>query len=177
MFYKILLSLLCFFAFSSASVDIKNLDTFQAQFTQSIKSSGGKIIQYKGDVFIKKSGKILWKYKTPIEKNVYIVNDYAIIDEPELEQAIFTQLQSEINIIKLIQNSKKLDDNRYLAVLDNVEYVIEVSSTTKKIDNIKYNDKLENSVVIKFENSQENNKIDDSIFKFTAPDYYDIIRK
>ena len=87
------------------------------------------------------------------------------------------RLQSEINIIKLIQNSKQLEANRYLAVLDNIEYVIEVSSTTKKIDNIKYNDKLENSVVIKFENSQENNKIDDSIFKFTAPDYYDIIRK
>lgn len=177
MFYKILLSFLCFFAFSSASVDIKKLETFQAQFTQSIKSTTGKIIQYKGDVFIKNTGKILWKYKTPIEKNVYVLNNFAIIDEPELEQAIYTELQSEINIIKLIQNAIKLNDNSYLATIDSVEYIIQTSAQTKKIDNISYKDKLDNTVVIKFANSIENNKIDDSVFKFTAPDYYDIIRK
>jgi len=177
MFYKILLSLICFFAFSIASVDIKQLDTFQGQFNQIITSSTGKNIEYKGDVFIKKSGKILWKYKTPIEKNVFVLNDYAIIDEPELEQAIYTQLQSEINIIKLIQNAKELGQNKYIASLDGVDYIIEVSSQTKKIKNIVYTDKLENSVVINFTNTLENKEIDDSIFKFTAPDYYDIIRK
>ena len=34
---------------------------------------------------------------------MYINNDYAIVDEPELEQAIYTKLDSEINIIKTIK--------------------------------------------------------------------------
>ncbi len=177
MFYKILLSLLCFLGLSNSAVDIKKLETFKAQFTQIIESSSGKTIEYKGDVFIKNTGKILWKYKTPIEKNVYILNNFAIIDEPELEQAIYTQLQNEINIIKLLQSAKEIEKNKYLTNIDNTDYIIEVSNETSKISKISYKDKLENSVEINFENSIENNEINDSVFKFSAPDYYDIIRK
>jgi len=177
MFYKLLISLVLMITFSNAQTNIKDLDTFQGNFTQSIKSTSGKTIEYKGKVFIKNTGKILWKYKTPIEKNVYILNDFAIIDEPELEQAIYTQLQSEINIIKLLQTAKKLNENTYVATIDEVDYLIETSKTSKKIESIKYKDKLENNVTITFSNSLENETIDESIFKFQAPDYYDIIRK
>jgi len=177
MFYKLLISWVLMITLSNAAANIKDLDTFQGDFNQSIKSTSGKTIEYKGKVFIKNTGKILWKYKTPIEKNVYILNDFAIIDEPELEQAIYTQLQSEINIIKLLQSAKKLNENTYVATIDKVDYLIELSNNTNKIESIKYKDKLENNVTITFTNSQENKTIDDSIFKFQAPDYYDIIRK
>ena len=40
-------------------------------------------------------------------KNVYINNDYAVVDEQNLNKAIYTKLESEINIIKLLNNSKK----------------------------------------------------------------------
>ena len=103
MFYKSLIFLALFSISCIASSDIRNLDSFKASFTQVITSSSKNIIEYKGEVFIKKSGKILWKYETPVVKNVYINNDFAIVDEPELEQAIFTQLDSEINIIKLLK--------------------------------------------------------------------------
>lgn len=49
----------------------------------------------------------MWKYKTPVVKNVYIENNMAIVDEPELEQAIFTTLENEINILKLLKEAKK----------------------------------------------------------------------
>ncbi|WP_121626447.1 LolA-like outer membrane lipoprotein chaperone [Poseidonibacter antarcticus] len=177
MFYKMIFTIIVFFITTNASADIKNLKSFEADFTQSITSINNKVIEYKGKVFIKNTGKILWKYKTPIEKNVYITNDFAIIDEPELEQAIYTQLQSEINIIKLLQTSKKINENNFIANIDAVDYLIETSKSTDKIEQIKYKDKLDNKVEIKFNNQIINKVIEDDIFKFTAPSYYDIIRK
>ena len=131
-----------------ASSDIRNLETFKASFTQIITSSTQNVIEYEGEVFIKKSGKIFWKYESPVVKNVYINNDSAVVIEPELEQAIFTQLESEINIIKLLNNSKKVSENLYTTNIDDVDYSIK--TVNDKINQITYKDKLENSVDIKF---------------------------
>ena len=72
MFYRLIFTLFIFSSFSFSSSDI---------------------ITYQGEVFIKNSGQILWKYKTPVVKNVYIDNNMAIVDEPELEQAILQLLK------------------------------------------------------------------------------------
>ena len=175
MFYRFLLCLIFCSIYSFAASDIKNLDSFKANFTQNITSSSKNVIEYVGEVYIKKSGKILWKYKTPIVKNVYINNNVAIVDEPELEQAIFTQLESEINIIKLLNNSKKVDNSTYKTNIEDVDYTIKV--TGDRIDEIIYKDKLENNVQIKFSNVSQNGEISDEIFKFTVPTSYDVIRK
>ena len=177
MFYKMTFTIIVFFIAINASANIKNLENFKANFTQKITSINNKIIEYKGEVFIENTGKILWKYKNPIEKNVYILNDFAIIDEPELEQAIYTQLQSEINIIKLLQTSKKLNENTYITNIDGIDYLIETSKNNDDIEIISYKDKLDNKVEIKFDNQKTNENISADIFKFTAPSYYDIIRK
>ena len=177
MFYKLIFTSTLFCISCLASSDIKNLDSFKASFSQIITSSSKNIIEYKGEVFIKKSGKILWKYETPVVKNVYINNDSAIVDEPELEQAIYTQLDSEINIIKPLNNSKKVDNNSYSTTIDEVDYLIMTSKTDDKIQEIKYKDKLENSVEIKFSNVTQNGEISDSIFKFEVPEHYDVIKK
>jgi len=177
MFYKLIIAstLLCISCL--ASNDIKNLDSFKATFSQIITSSSDNVIEYKGEVFIKKSGKILWKYKTPVEKNVYINDNFAVVDEPELEQAIYTELDSEINIIKLLNSSKKVNDNSYKTNIDDIDYVIKTSKVDEKIELINYKDKLENKVEIKFSNVVQNGDISDEIFKFTIPEHYDIIRK
>ena len=117
------------------------------------------------------------EYETPVVKNVYINNDFAIVDEPELEQAIFTQLDSEINIIKLLNSSKKVNDNSYLTNIEDIDYLIKTSKDDDKINFIKYKDKLENDVEIKFSNVVQNGEIADGIFKFTVPSNYDVIRK
>jgi outer membrane lipoprotein carrier protein len=177
MFYKLIIASTLFCISCVASSDIKNLDSFKANFSQIITSSSENVIEYKGEVFIKKSGKILWKYKTPVEKNVYINDSFAVVDEPELEQAIFTQLESEIDIIKLLNGSKKINDNSYKTNIDDTDYVIKTSKIDDKIELINYKDKLENKVEIKFSNVIQNGEISDDIFKFTIPEHYDIIRK
>ena len=175
MFYKLGVSLLMVSTFSFAADDVKKLESFKANFSQTIKSSSKTAIEYKGQVFIKNSGKILWKYKTPIQKNVYINNNIAIVDEPELEQAVFTQLESEINIIKLLNNSEKIDDNSYKSSIEGIDYIIKVID--EKIESISFKDKLDNDVEILFTNVVQNQTIYDDIFKFSPPANYDIIRK
>ena len=177
MFYRLVIAFVLFCVSSMASTDIRDLDSFKASFVQVITSNSQNKIEYKGDVFIKKSGKILWKYKTPVVKNVYINNDYAVVDEPELEQAIYTKLDSEINIIKLLNNSKKVNENSYTTKIEDVDYLIKTSKTDDKISYIKYKDKLENDVEIKFSNVVQNGEIQDEIFKFNVPANYDVIRK
>ena len=177
MFYKLIISSMLLLSVCFASNDIKNLDTFKASFTQKIVSTSDNIIEYKGDVFIKKSGKILWQYKTPVVKNVYINDSFAVVDEPELEQAIFTELDSEINIIKLLNSSKKVNENSYITNIEDVDYLIKTSPSDNKINYIKYKDKLENDVEIKFSNVVQNGEISEQIFKFTVPEHYDVIRK
>ena len=177
MFYRLVIAFVLFCVSSMASTDIRDLDSFKASFVQVITSNSQNKIEYKGDVFIKKSGKILWKYKTPVVKNVYINNDYAVVDEPELEQAIYTKLESEINIIKLLNNSKKVNENSYTTNIDDVDYLIKTSKDDNKISYIKYKDKLENDVEIKFSNVVQNGEISDEIFKFVVPEHYDVIRK
>lgn len=177
MFYKSVV--LGFFLTSlvnaSSSFSFENLETFKANFVQTIKSAQDKNIEYKGEVFIKNSGNILWKYKTPIEKNVYVNNSYVIIDEPQLEQAIITSLQDDINLIEILKKAKKIDENKYLANIENTDYEVYVKESN--IEKITYKDKLENFIVINFLDVINNSSIDDKIFKFNAPDYYDIIRK
>ena len=177
MFYRLVIVFALFCLSCMASNDIRDLDSFKASFVQVIISNSQNKIEYTGDVFIKKSGKILWKYKTPVVKNVYINNDYAVVDEPELEQAIYTKLDSEINIIKLLNNSKKVNENSYTTKIEDVDYLIKTSKTDDKISYIKYKDKLENDVEIKFSNVVQNGEIQDEIFKFNVPANYDVIRK
>ena len=154
MFYKLIFTLFIFSSFSFSSSDI---------------------ITYQGEVFIKNSGQILWKYKTPVVKNVYIDNNMAIVDEPELEQAIFTTLENEINILKLLKEAKKIDNNNYVSTIDGTKYQISMSSN--RIKKITYKDTLDNSVEIIFSNSVQDEPIDDNIFVFVAPSNYDLIRK
>jgi outer membrane lipoprotein carrier protein len=154
---------------------MKNLDSFFGNFKQTITSDSKSVIEYSGKVFIKKSGKILWQYETPIKKNVYIDDNVAIVDEPELEQAIFTKLDNEINIIQLLNEAKKVDNENYVSTVNGIKYSIK--AINDKISKITYKDELDNLVAINFLNIVQNGEISDEIFKFIIPSNYDVIRK
>ena len=179
MVYKILLlsllSISSIFSNETASKNLENLKSFNADFIQKVTNESDKTIEYKGEVFIKNSGKVLWKYNTPIIKNVYVINNIVIVDEPELEQAIYTTLQSGIDMIKLLKEAKEIKKNIYQAKLYENLYTIEVKED--KINSISYKDELANKIIISFENAKQNIQIDDNIFNFLAPDFYDIIKK
>ena len=175
MFYRLLFIVMLFLSSQLSANDLKNIKTFDADFKQTIINSSNKTIVYKGHIYIKEPGKILWQYKDPIIKNVYVFNKVAVIDEPELEQAIYSKLQNEVNILELMETAKKIANNKYRATLYNVTYTISIQQG--KIKSIVYVDELENKVMISFENIKQNEIIEDKVFEFIPPKYYDIIRK
>ena len=175
MFDKLIFMLMFMFYSTLFASNIEDMKTFEAKFTQTIINSSNKKIEYTGKIFIKEPSKIVWKYESPIIKNVYISKNFAIIDEPELEQAIFTSLKKEINIVKLLKNAKEIKTNVYLTTMYDTDYTITLEN--KRIKSIKYKDELENSINILFTNILQNHEIDESNFKFKPPAGYDIIRK
>lgn len=158
---KVLISLFLIISTIFAS----NIQTYQANFTQIITNPSKKAIEYNGELYIKQPSKMLWQYKTPILKNVYMNKLKIIIDEPELEQAIFTKLTDEINLIDFLNNPDLVDDKYTLTFEQN------------KLIKIQYDDEMENNIVVSFTNIIVNQKIADQLFQFIAPLDYDIIKK
>lgn len=176
MFYKAILVTLFLTNFLQAKIDeLKNLKSLESDFIQTINSTSGTKIEYKGKLYIKDSGKVLYSYKEPIEKNVYINKNEVIIDEPELEQAIITTLDNQIDILKLINDAKKVKESLYSTKIEGIEY--NISLLDGNIDKIYYVDEIENSVEIKLLNTILNEEISDSKFMFILPRGYDLIRK
>ncbi|PHR74234.1 MAG: cell envelope biogenesis protein LolA [Arcobacter sp.] len=175
MFYKVLIINVFVIISSLQALEFKNLKSIQADFKQTIINNADQRIIYSGKLFIKEPSRILWKYEEPIIKNVFLINTMVIIDEPELEQAIFTTLNSEVNLLALLKSAKKISNEKYEAEINEVIYTFLIKDN--KIDKIVYKDELDNKVSIELFNSVYNEEIKESIFKFVAPSYYDIIRK
>lgn len=175
MVYRLIIFTLILLSSATASFNAENIKTFKANFIQTVTNESGKSIEYKGEVYIKNSGKVLWKYFEPIIKNVYLVDDMVVVDEPELEQAIYSRLEKSIDILKLIKDAIKVDENLYESDLYERKYLIGVKD--QKISTLSYKDELENKVLIKFENIVQNSSLEDEIFHFIAPAQYDIIEK
>lgn len=175
MFYKLIFSTMFFLSISASANVFQSIKSFQASFKQTITNSSKTTIEYKGYIYIKDDSKILWQYKTPIVKNVYILENVAIIDEPELEQAIYTTLDKEINLFKILEEAQQINSNEYEATLNEINYTIILKDNS--ISSIQYKDELENQVLITFNEVIQNPVIDSELFKFLPPVYYDIIRK
>jgi outer membrane lipoprotein carrier protein len=154
---------------------ILDFKTYQSDFTQIITNSSLNKITYTGKIFINQKSNILWEYKHPIEKKVYIKANRVFIVEPELEQVIISDIDKELNILDIINNSKKISKNKYQNSINNITYtiIIENGFLTK----ITYTDEIDNNIEIIFTNSEKDIELSKKIFNFIIPPEYDIIQK
>ena len=170
---KALIIIISFTIVSFANVfDAK---TFKAEFKQTITNNSQKEIIYKGNLFLKNNGNILWQYKEPLIKNVYITDGGIIIDEPELEQAIVSNIDESLNLITILKESKKIDELTYENTINDIKYTIKTYQDV--LNSIFYTDNIGNKIKIVFSNSIVDENIPDKLFEFHAPENYDIIRK
>ena len=155
--------------------NFKEIKTFEASFTQTIQNPSGNKVNYNGILYIKEPNKIKWEYKTPIEKIVHINKNSVTIIEAELEQAIVTKIDKEINILNLLKKAKKITTNEYQSEFNNITYTLNIENGN--LQQIKYQDEIENDVTITFTNIKQNHIINSEIFLFTIPYDYDVIKK
>ena len=140
---------------------------FQADFIQTITDNNNKIT-YKGKIFYKK-GKILWKYSYPVNKYIWILNKVYIY-EPDLYQVTISK-KPDFNLNTLLHNAIKIDNNLYKAKVDNLEVYFKYD---KYLEYLKYKNKMDNLVEIKFFN-QKTSPLKEELFIPNYPKDVDII--
>ena len=157
----------CIFAFASGI----EFNTLSANFSQTVQSDDAKI-SYGGDFSATKEHAV-WHYKTPTIKNIFFSFTKVVVIEPELEQAIITNIKETPNLTAILASAKPNKNGIYEASFDDVKYYIELKNEI--VSSIKYTDKLGNDVQISFSNVRKNAPVNEAIFKPAIPKNYDII--
>jgi len=157
-----------------ASADTLNIDSFTADFQQTITDDKGHKLLYSGKISALKPQYAKWSYETPVKKDVYISTNRIIIVEPEIEQVIIRDIHSSFDFFSLISHAKKIADNKYIATYQESKFIIELKNS--KIESLSYKDNFDNSVKIIFSDQVQNSKILKREFKALYPLDYDIIR-
>lgn len=152
----------------------ENIQSFEADFIQTITDEEKKVLKYKGTMHSKRPSLVLWNYTDPINKKIYIDNKRAVIVEAELEQAIIKRLKDEIDFFEILSKAKSLDETHYIAYYKDIEFTIEEDNGV--IVSLSYTDQLENKVLITFSNQKQNHFIEDTFFIPKVPKDFDLIR-
>ena len=153
---------------------MNNINSFQAEFKQSITDDKAKVLEYTGTIKAVKPQNALWKYKTPVEKNVYIGKGSITIVEPEIEQVIIRKIDGNFDFFKMVEGAKKVEKNLYATIYKDTLFTIKIQKGLVK--SISYKDEFENSVEILFTNQIQNSDINSSLFFPSYPLEYDVIR-
>lgn len=169
---KHILTLLISFTLCFASLD--EINSFEADFTQSVTDENNKVLNYSGSIAAAKPQNVMWDYIKPIKKNVYINTESVTIIEPEIEQVIIRQIESNFNFFNMIKNAKKVKENTFVAHYKESIFTI---TTTKEsyIKSISYIDEFENKVVIVFDKQKQNETVNSDLFIPKIPSDFDII--
>ena len=157
----------CVFVFAGGI----EFNTLSANFSQTVQSDDAKI-SYGGDFSATKEHAV-WHYKTPTIKNIFFSFTKVVVIEPELEQAIITNIKETPNLTAILANAKPNKNGVYEASFDDVKYLIELKGDLPS--KISYTDKMDNKVVINLSNVRKNAPVNEAIFKPAIPKNYDMI--
>lgn len=158
----------------SLSAAPKDIQSFNSKFEQTITDDNGKTIRYTGELWATKPQNALWMYQKPIKKSVFVNAQKITIVEPSIEQVTLRTLDGEIDFLQIVQQAKKMDENKYVASIKGEKYTILFNNDL--LSSISYTDGFDNKVVIKFIAPIQNKPIEGSKFKPTIPEDYDVIK-
>ena len=153
---------------------LKNINSLKMNFKQAITYDSGKVTNYSGIIHIKKPYYIKWEYTYPIKRNIYIMKNNIVLDEPELEQVSYIKIKKNLELFKIFRKTKKIAKNTYLANIQDKQYKIIYKN--KIINKIIFKDELENNVNMVFSKHRKNIPYKNNFFIFSPPSYYDVLR-
>ena len=153
----------------------ENIQSFEADFSQKITDEENKVLTYTGSMRSKRPDMVLWSYREPINKKIYVTQWRAVIVEPELEQAMIKRLEGEIDFFGIIASAEAVDETHYKASYKGITFVL--TQENGIILSLAYTDQLENKVIITFTNQKQNRPIEDNVFTPKVPVDYDVIRE
>lgn len=166
--------LFLFFIATALFANPKELNSFYANFTQTITDEHKKKLIYTGELWASKPQNALWKYTKPIQKSVYISGNKLTLIEPTLEQATVRSLDNDIDFLEILKKAKPISSTRYSATISGQTYFIDFTNNT--LESISYTDGYDNTITIRFTNQVQNKSIEASRFKAIIPADFDVIR-
>ncbi len=169
---KLLTSLFILF-FTYANAATIDINSFEADFIQTITDEKNKVLRYSGHIVATKPKNAAWSYTKPLKKQIYITKNEAVIVEPEIEQVIIRRFHNEFDFFQMISRAKKISKNSFTTVHNNIKYTIDIDNGL--IKSVSYLDQFENKVKILFSNQKQNHKIDRKSFVPEYPADFDII--
>lgn len=152
----------------------ESMQSFEADFIQTITDEENKVLTYRGKIHSKRPDLVLWNYMDPINKKIYLSKIRAVIVEPDLEQAIVKKLQGEIDFFGILASAKAVDNTHYKARYKEIEFILQEKNGI--IQSLSYTDKLENKVLITFSKQKQNRPLEETLFIPKIPEDYDIVR-
>ncbi|MFA6761041.1 MAG: LolA-like outer membrane lipoprotein chaperone [Sulfuricurvum sp.] len=165
------LMLLCSLLFAS----LQDLESFEANFQQTITDEKDQAVSYSGSIVAKKPRNAIWKYTSPIKKEIYINSYEVVVIEEDLEQVIIKKLDQNLDLLAILSSAKKIDSNSYKTTVNGVDFLITQSG--ELLESISYKDEFENRIKITFSNQKQNKSVDESIFVPSFSLEFDIIRE
>ena len=158
--------------FSTLSANDLEFNTLQSDFRQ-IVTSKNKSITYSGHFIAHSRFGAFWHYKSPALKYVYFSKSNVTVLEPDLEQAVITDISDAPNLRTLLANAKEVSKDKYEASFDDTTYTLRVRNNMPA--QINYTDKLGNKVVITLSNTRKNEPINEGLLEPKIPQNYDIL--
>ncbi|NPA54928.1 MAG: hypothetical protein GXO40_01020 [Epsilonproteobacteria bacterium] len=153
-----------FLVVSIYGVSIKS--PFSASFKQIVYST--KPLTYTGVVYFK-DGLILWDYRLPFNKKIWVNKDKITVYDVDLQQVSFTHNN---NLLTLIQNAKPYKNNIYKNKYHNQDIYFTIKNHT--VYKIEYTNNIGEKIVIRFFDITHKD-ISPKIFIPTYPDDVDIL--
>ncbi|RAX56704.1 hypothetical protein CCZ01_08645 [Helicobacter monodelphidis] len=152
----------------------ENLKSLEGDFIQTIVTSEGEQVSYKGYLYMKKPHFVRWNYIEPTPKELFSDGKKALIYEPLLEQVTLLNInQKMLNFSTLLSKAKKGEDGKFYANIENTEYVVSVDKKGIPML-IAYQDEFENKINIIIQNYKSNHNIPNNTFTFTPPKGVDL---
>jgi len=170
--YLLALMLLSSSAFSFG----ESIQSFEADFVQTITDETGKELIYKGSIHTKRPSLVLWNYTEPSRaaKKLYVNDTRAVLVQPMLEQATISPIREGMNFFDILSSAKAIDQTHYRTRFKNIEFTLLQENGV--IISLSYQDELENDILIVFSKQKQNRPIEDKLFSPKVPEDYDIIK-
>ncbi|BCD62181.1 outer membrane lipoprotein carrier protein [Nitratiruptor sp. YY08-26] len=169
---KLLLIFIVVIAYSFAKI---NINTFHSKFLQTITNEQNKTLRYEGEVWFKKPLLVKWIYKKPLYKEIHIIANKVVVIEPELEQVTINHLQKDLNLLKILENAKKIENDHYKAAIEKKNF--DIYFHNGKLKKISYQDDLGNLNEILFLDPEQNIELETKQFGYKINPEWDVIQE
>lgn len=177
----------------SAATKLSNklavITSFKADFHQAVKDSSGDVMQeFRGEITIKKPGKLYWRSFEPLVQTVVTNQQKQWYYDADLEQLSIQNFDGKVSHTPvMILNGQADELSAYYTIELLKEQGDKSAFTLKPIDKnslfesleLHFNgplvsrlimaDSLQQTTLIQFSNSQLNPAVDDSLFEFIPP--------